>query len=173
MVHAVLFDPFPYRDYDRLVSVGIAALKEVQGRGMLTLLPANAINSEMDFRVNSAVLAASFGIAVLTGLLFGLIPTFHSCRRDLTLALKDAGRGSSGMAGDWTRKGLIVFSVAFSMILLAGAGLMIRTFMILTQDSFGIQKDHVLTMWLPGRTKALRRSRIAIRCTEGCWNVST
>ncbi|HUQ92734.1 MAG TPA: ABC transporter permease [Bryobacteraceae bacterium] len=120
-------------------------------RALVTLLPPNAINSEMEFRVNSTVLAASFAVAVLTGLLFGLIPAFHSFRTDLTDTLKDAVRGSSGgMAGHWTRNALIVFSVSFSMILLTGAGLMIRTFVILTRDSFGIRKDHVLTMWLPG-----------------------
>src|SRR5687767_290758 len=127
----------------------------------------------MEFRINLVVLASSFAVSVLTGILFGLIPALHSSRVDLSQTLKDAGRGSSGgVSGRWTRNALTVSAIAFSMILLVGAGLMIRTFDALTQDTDGVQADQVLTMCYRRLTRRRRTSRTGTLCIRMSWNNS-
>ncbi len=118
-------------------------------KALVTLLPPNAINSEMEIRVNSAVLVSSLVVSILTGILFGLIPAIHASRLDISQTLKEGEKGSSGgLSGHRTRNALVVLAFAFSMILLTGAGLMIRTFISLTQEDPGVRTDHVLTLWL-------------------------
>jgi putative ABC transport system permease protein len=119
-------------------------------KALVKLLPPYAINSEMDIRVNGAVLAGSFMVAVLTGILFGLAPALHAMRVDINQTLKEGEKGSSGgVTGRRTRSALVILAFAFSMVLLAGAGLMIRTLIGLTWGGVGVRTDHVLTMWLP------------------------
>src|SRR5215510_10192247 len=91
-------------------------------------------------------LAFTMLVACLTGLLFGLAPAWQTTKPDLNLALKDTGRGatdSSRRSG--LRALLIVTEVALSMVLLIGAGLMIRSFAQMTRVDRGFRPEHLLT----------------------------
>jgi putative ABC transport system permease protein len=85
-------------------------------------------------------------ITCLTGLIFGLAPAWQTTKPDLNIALKDSGRG---MTDGWRRSRLrhllVVTEIALSMVLLIGAGLMLRSFAQLTRVDRGFQPDHLLT----------------------------
>ncbi len=98
--------------------------------------------TRMDFRVLAFTLLVSLG----TGLLFGLAPAF-SARHVTHDALKEGGRGGSAGAGSQKLRGaLVVAEVALSLTLLAGAGLLIRSFLRLQEVDSGFRADGVLTM---------------------------
>lgn len=104
-------------------------------------------------QLDSAVLAFTFGISLLTGVAFGLAPVFGAIRLDLNAALKAGGRNTQGDGGFRTsrhrlRSLLVVAQLAFSLILLAGAGLLIRSFIRLQSVSPGFRPDHVISMRL-------------------------
>src|SRR5262249_56786117 len=83
--------------------------------------------SSLQIGLNGRVLAFTFAVSVLTGLLFGLIPAWRATRVDLTPALKDTGRNSAGHSRSLVGKSLVVAQVALSLLLLIGAGLFLRT----------------------------------------------
>ncbi|MGH9774544.1 MAG: ABC transporter permease [Candidatus Acidiferrales bacterium] len=95
------------------------------------------------------VLAFTFGVSVLTGLFFSLAPAWHIGRSDLRETLNEAGRGTSATAGSRRlRSALVVSELALAVLLLAGAGLLIRSFSRLLGVSPGFQAQHLLTMEL-------------------------
>jgi predicted permease len=109
-------------------------------RGLLSFLPNNGspilLKAEPDFRI----LAFNGGLALLTGILFGLAPALQSMRFNLWNTLKDVvGAVSGGSSAVRLRKGLVVAQVAFSFLLLAGAGLFVRTLSNLKQADFGFR----------------------------------
>jgi putative ABC transport system permease protein len=94
------------------------------------------------------VLGFTFGISLLTGVLFGLIPALQASRPDLNDALKEGSRGSTGGRGRTFRNVFVVAEVALALVLLIGAGLMIRSFMRLQSVETGFNPENVLTMRL-------------------------
>ena len=92
------------------------------------------------------VLAFTFGISLLTGVLFGMIPALQASRPDLNDALKEGSRGSTGGRSRTLRNIFVVTEVALALILLVGAGLMIRSFMQLQSVETGFNPENVLTM---------------------------
>jgi len=95
------------------------------------------------------VLAFTLAVSVLTGLLFGLAPALASVRADLNSILKTSGRSTTGHRGrSQIRDALVVSEVASCVVLLIGAGLLIRSFSRLEDVNPGFWKDHVLTMQL-------------------------
>jgi predicted permease len=96
----------------------------------------------MDWRVFGFTLGAS----LLTGFLFGFAPALHISRTDVQEAMKESGRGSAGSARHTRlRHALIVAEVALSVVLLAGAGLLFRSFMRLQSVNAGFTPQQVLT----------------------------
>jgi putative ABC transport system permease protein len=88
--------------------------------------------------ISAGVLAFTAALSILTGVAFGIIPAWQASRPNLADTLKDAGRGSmTGLARHRFRSGLVAGQIALSMILLAGAGLMIKTFFRLTGADLG------------------------------------
>jgi predicted permease len=88
-----------------------------------------------------------FAVAVLTGLIFGLIPALETLRVDFNTALKSAGRGMSATPFRQKLKGmLIIFEMGVSLMLLIAAGLLIRNFVEIWKTDPGFKPDHVLTM---------------------------
>jgi predicted permease len=83
--------------------------------------------SFVSFDVDVRVLAFTFGICVATGLLFGAFPAFAMTRGDITSGLKDGARDSSQGSSPRLRQALVVAEIALALVLLAGAGLMLRT----------------------------------------------
>ncbi|MFZ0819757.1 MAG: ABC transporter permease [Candidatus Acidiferrales bacterium] len=93
------------------------------------------------------VLLFTLGIALFTGILFGLAPALHVSSPRLHDTLKEGGRGgSSGPGGQRLRSALVVSEIAFSLLLVIAAGLTIRSFNQLLRVDPGFRTDHILTM---------------------------
>jgi putative ABC transport system permease protein len=97
--------------------------------------------------IDPGVLAFTFGISVLASLLFGLAPALQLSRTDLNEALKQsASRAVTGGGTGWIRSALVAGEVALAVILLAGAGLLIRSFSALHDVALGFRPENVLVM---------------------------
>ncbi|PWT90959.1 MAG: hypothetical protein C5B56_04580, partial [Proteobacteria bacterium] len=96
--------------------------------------------------MGGVVLLFSFAVSAATGILFGLVPALQFSRPDLHASLKEAGRGNSRAARTPLRSLLVTGEIAVSVMLLAGAGLMIRSFQNLGAVDAGFDARNVLTM---------------------------
>ena len=100
--------------------------------------------------VNLPVLIFALSISVLTGLVFGLVPALQATRFDLRDALNEEGRGSStGARHHRMRNSLVVAEVALALVLLIGAGLMLRSFAALQNKAPGFDVAHLLVVDMP------------------------
>jgi putative ABC transport system permease protein len=101
----------------------------------------------VQFRIDGPALLFTLGIAVLTGLFFGLAPALQALKTDLHETLKEGGRGAGGgVRRNRLRSTLVVTQVAFSLLLLIGASLFVRSFLKLQEEKGGLRTDHVMTM---------------------------
>jgi len=119
-----------------LAAEGVVLLK--------SLLPADTprlLDVQMDWRV----LVFTTVLAILTGLAFGLAPALQSSRGALLDALKAGTRGAAGSVSQRLRSILVAGEVAFAVLLVIGAGLMIRSFWALSHVNPGFQAEHLLT----------------------------
>ena len=125
-------------------AAGIAAAMGTLGF-ILRFVPSN-IPRLNEVRIDWVVLAFALLISILTGLVFGLAPAFHSARVTLSSAIREGGRGSgySRKTGR-LRDVLIVSELAFAVILMVGAGLLLRTLRNLLQENPGFNPAHVVT----------------------------
>jgi predicted permease len=102
--------------------------------------------------LDGRVLAFTFAVSILTGILFGLAPALRAARVDLNSTLKSGGRNTQGDGGFGSRRRLrsllVVGEVAISMVLLVGAGLLIRSFVQLQSVSPGFDPEGVVSMRL-------------------------
>jgi len=102
--------------------------------------------------INTTVLAFTVGIAILTGIIFGMAPAFQFSKTNLSESLKESGRSSTGgMQSRFTRNFLAVAEVGLSLVLLIGAGTLIRSLRDLLDANPGFNPRNVLSMqiWLP------------------------
>ena len=104
-----------------------------------------------EITIDARVLVFAAAISILTGVIFGLAPAVRAVRVDLNSSLKSGGRSSSGGAGlnlsyDKLRGLMVVAELALSLMLLVGAGLLIRSFVRLLDVSPGFNPDHVISM---------------------------
>ena len=119
-------------------------------KALVRLMPDGLIPHEAIIRLNVPVLVFSLVVAALTVLLFGLLPAFQTAKRDIVEPLKDSGKGTSaGFRGGKLRGVLVVVEVALSLMLLAGAGLLMRSFVALQTVDLGMNPNNVLTARLP------------------------
>jgi len=95
----------------------------------------------LDWRVMAAMLLLSFA----TSIVFGLFPAFEASSVDLRSALSEGGRGSAGGRRQWKRQALVFAEVALGVVLVVGAGLLVRTFLKLAHASPGFDPNHVTT----------------------------
>ena len=116
---------------DSLLSVGEWAGRE------------NSLNPRLDLRV----LAFTFGLSLLTGIVFGIVPALRATRVDLTPALKDTGRGSSAATRSLLSRSLVVAQVSLSLLLLIGAGLLVRTLINLQRVDTGFNEQNLLLFY--------------------------
>jgi putative ABC transport system permease protein len=112
------------------------------GASLLANQVPRAEEASVDGRVLLFVLAAS----ILTGILAGAIPALRAGGADLNDTLKEGGRSDSSGAGGLTRRALIVAEVALSLMLLMGAGVMLRSLHALRHVNAGFSAEHVLKM---------------------------
>jgi predicted permease len=121
-----------------LARVGVDALLRVYPSS----LPRTA-----EVAVDPAVLGFTFGVSILTGLIFGLAPLMHTKVKGLALALKEGGaRGATaGAARHHIRRGLVMAEVALAVMLVIGAGLMIKTVYNLASVDAGFDRSRLVT----------------------------
>jgi len=133
--------------------------------GMDLLLAAIPIDIPfwMKFDLDWRVLGFTATCAVLTGLVFGTAPAIEASNPDLNETLKEGGRSSSGSGRGRLRSLLVVAEIALSLVLLVGAGLMMRSFISLHNVNAGINPEGVLTfnISLPGDKYRKVENRIA------------
>jgi putative ABC transport system permease protein len=119
-------------------------------KGLVAAIPDGAIPREAVIRLNIPVLLFSLAIAGFTAMLFGLAPAWQVARRDIVEPLKDSGKGVSGGFRHGKLRGtLVVIEVALSLVLLAGAGLLMRSFVALQTVDLGLNPKNILVARLP------------------------
>src|SRR5499427_2655543 len=119
-------------------------------KGLVALIPDGFVPREAEIRLNLPVLLFSLGTAVGAAVLFGLAPALQTVRKDLVEPLKDASKGAGGgFRRGRLRNALVVFEVALSLVLLSGAGLLMRSFVKLQQVDLGFNPENILFARLP------------------------
>ncbi|HEY6805731.1 MAG TPA: ABC transporter permease [Pyrinomonadaceae bacterium] len=97
--------------------------------------------------VDARVLLFALGVSLLTGLIFGLLPAWSASKSSVNEALKDGGRGATaGGARQRLRSTFVVVELAVALVLLVGAGLLVKTFWKLRSVEPGFKPDHLMTM---------------------------
>jgi predicted permease len=124
-----------------LLGLGFAREGLVLLKAMLPSDTPRLAEAHIDWRV----LLFTGALAILTGVVFGLAPALHSSRAALTEALKSGGRGTAVPVSQSLRSWLAIAQVAFAVLLVIAAGLMIRSFWSLSHVNAGFHPQHILT----------------------------
>ncbi len=122
---------------------------------LLALVPEELRFARLDeARVDGWVLAFTAGVSLLVGLLVGLLPGLKVSKPDLNLALKETGRGSTSEGKLRRARGmLVVAEIAVTLVLLIGAGLLLRSFISLQQTELGFEPRNLLTLTVNAPTQ--------------------
>jgi predicted permease len=147
------------------VLAGVAAcvgvlLAYILVQGLVALSPENLPRVE-EIRIDGTVLAFALGLSAISVLLFSLVPALKAVRLDLFDTLKRSGTKGTVSGGRRLRSALVVTEVALSVILLAGAGLLLRSFQKLHAEDLGFTTERVVTAYTQyalgeGRTRPIR-----------------
>jgi putative ABC transport system permease protein len=147
------------------VLAGLAAgagvfLAHILVQGIVTLSPANLPRVE-EIRIDGTALMFALGLSAASILLFSLLPALKAARLNLSETLKQGGAKGTVSGGSRLRAALVVTEVALSVLLLAGAGLLLRSFQQLHQEELGFTTDRVVTAYTQyalgeGRTRPIR-----------------
>ncbi len=119
-------------------------------KGVSAAMPEHTIPAEAVLRLNVAAMLFAVGVTFLTTILCGLAPAIHAVRGDLHGRLKDTGKGvNTSFRHGKFRSGLVVSEVALSIVLLVGAGLMMRSLLALQHVELGLNPVNILVARLP------------------------
>jgi putative ABC transport system permease protein len=129
-----------------VVGGGAGLLLAMWGVDLLLKLDENQIPRAPEIGLDSNVLLFTLGVSVLTGVIFGLAPALQTSNVNLHDTLKEGGRSGRAAVRRGVRNALVVTEIAFAVVLLVGAGLLIRSFMRLQQVDPGFQPHGVLSM---------------------------
>jgi predicted permease len=154
--------------------------------GLRALLAGNPVSipRALEVTLDWRVLAFTFGVSVATGLIFGMAPLLHLREFATSVTLKEGGhRATAGSARARVRAGLVMAEVALAVVLVVGAGLLLRSFQKLMTADAGFSREHLTTfgLVLPGATYPKPDSRAAffdrlmerLRQTPGVTGVAT
>jgi predicted permease len=165
-----------------LTGGGLGLLLAGWGTSAAVALLPTTLPRASEIRLDFRVLIFAAAISLLTGILSGLVPALKSSRAGLSETLKEGGRGSSSARGR-AQGALVAIEIALALVLLVGAGLMIRTLSALWKVDPGFRSDNVLTFGLslspslrsatPDAIRAnLRQLNDQLRATPGVQAVS-
>jgi putative ABC transport system permease protein len=130
-----------------LVGGALGALLATWGVQLLVKLSENSIPPTVEVKIDATVMAFTLLISVITGVLFGLAPAFRTAKVNLIDSLKEGSRGEGQSAlRTRTRSALVIFESAVAVMLLIGAGLLIRSLVALQNVNPGFDAHNVLTM---------------------------
>jgi putative ABC transport system permease protein len=127
-------------------AAGLAAARPAM-QFLETLVPTRMV--AMHLRIDWRVLAFSASIAVISGIVFGMVPALSASRVQLQASLKEGGRGMAGSRRHWFQHSLIVAETALAVVLLTGGGLLLQTLNHLRQINLGIRTEKLLTALVP------------------------
>jgi putative ABC transport system permease protein len=135
--------------------------------GLVALAPSN-VPRLGETGIDGRVLAFTLGVSIVASLLFGLAPALQISRADLNVALKQGSARAVGAgAAGRIRKALVIAEIALSVVLLAGAGLLIKSFGALHNVALGFRPENVLVMETSVPASDLESSRGATRFYKG------
>jgi putative ABC transport system permease protein len=117
-------------------------------KALVASLPTNVPRAD-EITMDARVLAFTMGLAVVTGLVFGIAPAWKVSGQNVQDPLREGGRGAVGSGHRRTRQVLVVAEISLALVLLVGAGLMLRSFFRVLQADPGFRSDGVLTASLP------------------------
>jgi len=130
-----------------LLAGAVGVLLALWGSRLLVAVAPGDVPRLSETGIDVRVLAFAFGVSVLASLLFGLAPALQTLRVDLNKSLKQgATRTSGGGIADRMRAVLVVTEIALSMVLLTGAGLLLKSFVALQNVTLGFRPERVLVM---------------------------
>jgi predicted permease len=135
----------------------------VWGAKVLLLLMSGGASLPLDIHLDWAVIGFAAGVSMLTGILFGLAPAVGSTRPSLSPELKESAGGAfQGSRGPRWRlgKSLVIAQVAFSLLLITGAGLFVRTLMNLEHENLGFDPHGVLLFGVNPKQNAYEGPRL-------------
>ena len=132
-----------------VVGGGLGVALAVAGlRALLAFYP-ESLPRSADVGLDPTALVFTLGVSLLTGLVFGLAPLAHTRAGALATALKEGGgRGATGGGRHGVRRGLVVAEVALAVVLVVGAGLMVRTIVNLSRVDAGFNRSRLTTFSL-------------------------
>jgi predicted permease len=131
-----------------LLAGGVGTCMALWAVSVIPKLAVNNLPLEDGIALNAPVLLFTLAISLLTGIAMGMYPAWQSSRADLVDGLKDGGRAISGSRGQQRfRRGLVAAQVGLSVVLLAGAALLIASFVRLSRQPSGFKADN---LWVGG-----------------------
>jgi predicted permease len=141
----------------------LGLLLAIAGTRGLARLDAMSVPLLQTVHADMATLAFTFGISLLTGIVFGLTPAFQTPEAMLHDALKETGRGfAGGRRRTWARNVLVVAEISFACVLLVGAGLLLRSFIRVLDVNLGFRPSHAMTIRVdPEKAYSTREQRTA------------
>ena len=144
-----------------LLGGAIGLLLARWGIDLILYVSPNSIPRSREIGLDWVVLGFTVGVSFLTGILFGLVPALQAGEVDVHETLKETGRGVTGR--QWLRSSLVVAEVATTLVLLIGAGLMIRSFYLLHKVNPGFSYEHLtsFSVSLPDKKYATQEAQAA------------
>jgi putative ABC transport system permease protein len=116
------------------------------GVNLLVSLAISYLPRASEVSLDSRVVGFTLLLSVLTGIIFGLVPAVQSARADVQSALKDGGNAGASSQQNLLRSALVVAEVSAAMVLLVGAGLLIKSFLRLQQMDAGLRPENIITL---------------------------
>jgi putative ABC transport system permease protein len=132
-----------------LLGAGLGLLLAMGGTQLLVKLSPATILKLQEAKTDGSVLGFTLLVSLVTGVLFGLFPALQTSKSDVQLALKESGKSSPSVRQNRLRGFLVVAEIALSVVLMVGAGLLIRSFERILSVPPGFEPRNLLTMTVP------------------------